>query len=246
MQIGAQLFTVSDFTKNLNDFAETLKRVTDIGYKNVQVSGTCPYEPQWLKEQLEANGLKCVLTHTPADRIEKQPEQVANDHRIFGCSNVGIGWYNVSECGVDAFYDRFIKSINVLRQNNMRLLYHNHDHEFEKQNGKTILQQMAERFSKDELGFTLDTYWVQAGGGDPIWWINYLKGRVPCVHLKDMAYGRKMMVVGEGNMNFEGILKSCVDAGTEYALVEQDDYNGENPFDCLKRSYEYLKSRGFN
>ena len=105
---------------------------------------------------------------------------------------------------------------------------------------------MAERFSKDELGFTLDTYWVQAGGGDPIWWINYLKGRVPCVHLKDMAYGRKMMVVGEGNMNFEGILKSCVDAGTEYALVEQDDCNGENPFDCLKRSYEYLKSRGFN
>ena len=29
-------------------------------------------------------------------------------------------------------------------------------------------------------------------------------------------------------------------------LVEQDDCNGEDPFDCLKRSFEYLKSRGFN
>ena len=31
-----------------------------------------------------------------------------------------------------------------------------------------------------------------------------------------------------------------VDKRQEYMLVEQDDCGGENPFDCLKRSYEYL------
>ena len=29
-------------------------------------------------------------------------------------------------------------------------------------------------------------------------------------------------------------------------LVEQDDCNGEDPFDCLRRSYLYLKAQGFH
>ena len=40
MDIGAQLFTVRDYCKNLDDFAETLQKVADIGYSTVQVSGT--------------------------------------------------------------------------------------------------------------------------------------------------------------------------------------------------------------
>ena len=52
MEIGAQLYTVRDFCKTPEDFAETLKKVADIGYRTVQVSGTCAYEPEWLAEQL--------------------------------------------------------------------------------------------------------------------------------------------------------------------------------------------------
>ena len=31
MRIGAQLYTVREYMKNLDDFAETLKKVADIG-----------------------------------------------------------------------------------------------------------------------------------------------------------------------------------------------------------------------
>lgn len=51
--------------------------------------------------------------------------------------------------------------------------------------------------------------------------------------------------MGEGNINFDRVFASAENAGTQYMLVEQDDCNGENPFDCLKRSYDYLKSKGF-
>ena len=40
MVIGAQLYTVREFTKTLNDFEETLKKITDMGCRVVQVSGT--------------------------------------------------------------------------------------------------------------------------------------------------------------------------------------------------------------
>ena len=45
-------------------------------------------------------------------------------------------------------------------------------------------------------------------------------------------------------MNFDGILAACEEAGVEYLLVEQDHCYGENPFDCLKRSYQNLSARG--
>lgn len=75
--------------------------------------------------------------------------------------------------------------------------------------------------------------------------LDRLSGRVPCIHLKDFSYGRKMEVVGEGNLNFERVFEKAEAAGTEYMLVEQDDCNGEDPFACLDRSYRNLRAFGF-
>ncbi len=124
-------------------------------------------------------------------------------------------------------------------------MYHNHDQEFKKWNGKLVLDHLAEAFPADLMGFTLDTFWITAGGGDPAQWVEKLSGRVPVIHLKDFSYGRKMAVIGEGNINFDRVFEVAEKAGVEYMLVEQDDCNGENPLDCLARSYNYLKSKGF-
>lgn len=249
MEIGAQFFTLRDFCKDTDSFAESLKKVADIGYKTVQVSGTCEYEPEWLKEELKKNGLKCVLTHTPADKLKNDPAKVATDHDVFGCKYVGLGWFGFDEEKDGQHYDDFIRIYKPvakqLKENGKYFMYHNHDQEFKKYNGKLIIESLAEDFSPDEMGFTLDTFWVQAGGGDPAQWLERLSGRVPCIHLKDYSFGRKMSVIGEGNINFDRVFEKAESAGTKYMLVEQDDCNGEDPFDCLKRSYEYLKSRGF-
>ena len=39
MNIGAQFFTIRDFCKTTEELAESLKRVADIGYKTIQLSG---------------------------------------------------------------------------------------------------------------------------------------------------------------------------------------------------------------
>jgi sugar phosphate isomerase/epimerase len=249
MKIGAQFYTLRDFCKDTESFAQTLKRVADIGYETVQISGTCEYDPQWLKGELKKNGLKCVLTHIPAQKLQSYPAKVAAEHDVFDCKYVGLGSFGFNEETEGHRYNDFIRIYrpvaNTLRQNGKYFMYHNHDAEFAKHGGRLILEALAEDMSPDEMGFTLDTFWVQAGGGDPAQWIERLSGRVPCIHLKDFAYGRKMAVIGEGNINFDRVFEKAESAGTEYMLVEQDDCNGEDPFDCLKRSYEYLKSRGF-
>ena len=109
--------------------------------------------------------------------------------------------------------------------------------------GKQAAASFAARFAAKEA--VLKALGTGLRGGDPAQWIEKLSSRVPCIHLKDYAYGRKMAVIGEGNINFDRVFEKAESARTKYMLIEQDDCNGENPFDCLKRSYEFLKSRGF-
>lgn len=249
MEIGIQFYTLRDFCKELQSFDDTLKKVADIGYKNVQISGTCDFEPAWLKEKLDAYGLKCVLTHTKPDALLADAVKVAKNHDLFGCDNVGLGYARFDEEGaLEKFVSDYKPVAQTLKANGKYFMYHNHAHEFEKRDGKLIIEHIADAFDKDILGFTLDTFWVQAGGGNPAEWIEKLSGRVPCIHLKDYAtkgMDKKMAVVGEGNINFQKVFEAAEKAGTKYMLVEQDDCNGENPFDCIKRSYDYLKSCGF-
>lgn len=246
MKIGAQMYTVHDHTKTLDGFSESLKKIADIGYTTVQVSGTCPYEGDWLAEQLKATGLSCVITHSDRELIASETEAVIAKHDLFGCNGIGIGgFFQMDE--YDNFVLRFKPVGKKIADSGKFFSYHNHAHEFGRApDGKIYMQKLVEDFTSEEMKFTLDTYWVQAGGGDPIQWIRDLEGRVPCIHFKDMGYDRLMLPVGEGNMNFDGIIKACLDTGVEYALVEQDNCNGEDPFDCLARSYRYLKAQGLS
>ncbi len=247
MKFGAQLYTLREYEKDLNSFADTLARVADMGYEYVQISGTCAFEADWMREQLAKTGLKAPLTHTAPTRITEDTAKVIAEHKVFGADYIGIGVYHLLEEGksVDTFINSFKGAAKEIREAGLYLTYHNHDFEFAKdKNGMIFFDELLDAFTPDELKITLDTFWVQAGGANPIEWLDKLKGRTPCVHLKDMAYGRKMAVLGEGNMNFDRIINCCMDNGVEYAFVEQDEYYDEDPFDCLKRSYEFLKSRG--
>jgi len=248
MQIGAQMYTTRESCKTLEGFAETLDRIAEIGYKTVQVSGTCPYEADWLAAQLKRTGLKCVLTHIPPARLIGETEQVIADHNVFGCDYIGLGFW-AFDPERDMSYEKFMATwpavAKKIRDGGKYFMYHNHDREFIRRDGKIYLAHLAEEIPADVMGFTLDTYWVQVGGGDPAGWIEKLKGRVPCIHLKDCAFGREMAVVGEGNINFDRVFRAAEAAGTKYMLVEQDDCHGEDPIECLRRSYRYLKANGF-
>ena len=248
MLVGAQFYTIREHCKTLDDFAQSLKKVADIGYTTVQISGTCEYDPHWLKEQLDKNGLKCVLTHNSKAKLTSDPVGLAKAHDVFGCDCVGLGGFHVKdEDGLrySDFINTYPAVAKTLAENGKYFMYHNHAHEFRKIDGKLIIEKLAEDMDAKLMGFTLDTYWVQVGGGDPAQWIEKLSGRVPCIHLKDCGFEQKMEVVGEGNINFDRVFSAAQKAGTKYMLVEQDNCNGEDPFDCLKRSYNNLKAFGF-
>ncbi len=252
MDIGAQLFTVRDYCKNLDDFAETLQKVAAIGYTTVQVSGTCGYEPGWLKEQLDKTGLRCVLTHTGLNRMREMPLQVVEDHKTFDCRYIGIGCAPNALKNGEQDWQELMGVIDAaakpFAENGCYLMYHNHALEFQRcDDGRTYFDRLLADYPTELVGITVDTYWLQAAGLTPADTIRGLKGRVPCVHLKDMGVegnDHVMAPVGGGNMDFDAIIAACADAGTQHLLVEQDHCYEEDPFDCLTKSYQFLRSRG--
>jgi hypothetical protein len=116
--------------------------------------------------------------------------------------------------------------------------------------GKNYMEMIAERFTPEQLGFTLDTYWVAFANYDVVSEIERLSGRLPRVHLKDMEIlsggTKRYCPVGSGVIDFEKALAAFEKAGTEIAFVEQDECFERDPFTCLKMSYDYLKSIGYN
>lgn len=253
MKIGAQFYTIREHCQNLADLDESMKKVADIGYKHIQLSGVCAYEADWMAERLKAYGLVADITHFSYDRIVNDPEGTIAFHDTMGCKYIGIGSNpkGATPEGLAAMASDLRPSIEKIVASGHKFMYHNHHMEFARFGGKTFLDLLCETFTPAECGVTLDTYWVQAGGADPAQWLRKLKGRVDCVHFKDMVFSPedkavRMAAIGEGNMNYDEILKACDDAGVYCCFVEQDNCYGEDPFACLKRSYEYLTAQGLD
>ncbi len=261
MIVGAQLYTVNRYCKDLKSFSETLKKISDMGYTVIQVSGTCDYEGEWLKEELKKNGLTCVLTHIPYDRLMNDTDKVIADHKIFGCKYIGLGglpnlWTKETE-KFPVFFDEFVTKAKPVAERiknaGCYFMYHNHSQEYlnKARNGDHYMKFLSDSFLPDEMGFTLDTYWVKAGGYDPVDEINRLAGRLPCVHFKDMKITEtgepRFTWCGDGILDFALIGEALEKAGTEYVLIEQDKtFDDEpDPFKCLENSKKYLESIGF-
>ena len=249
-QIACQLYTLRDFLKTPADIAKTLARVKQIGYDAVQLSALGPIDPKELAKIMKDNGLICCATHVSVEEMLNQTQKVIDEHKLWECRYTAVGGFFPKDPTVQDwlnFAEQYNSAAKKLEGSGITIGYHNHSHELVKYNGKTALQLLVEKLSP-KIWFEIDTYWIQHGGGDPVLWINNVKNRIPCVHFKDMAIAndrsQQMAEVGEGNLNWIGIIKACKDAGVKWYIIEQDLWYGKDPFACVETSLKNLKAMG--
>ncbi|MFH1007405.1 MAG: sugar phosphate isomerase/epimerase [Candidatus Latescibacterota bacterium] len=249
--IGAQLFTLRDYLKTPEDITKTLRALREIGYEALQVSGVGPIAPRDLKKILDDEGLMACATHTGYDPLVKETERVIDEHKILGashavCPGLAPEYHNAQ--GYATVARELSKVGKILKEKGITLSYHNHATEFEKYGDRIGLDILYEESDPAYLQAELDTYWVQSGGGDPAAWCRKLAGRLPLLHLKDMGIQDNkqiMMEVGEGNLEWEGILSACRAGGTQWYLVEQDVCQ-RHPLESLKISLENMRAMGLS
>ena len=248
--IAAQLYTCRDFTDTLEDMDKTLGKLAQIGYEAVEFGATgAEITAEQMKDLLDRYGLIACATHTGFADLRDNPEEQVEYHKAIDCRyTVTGGWEK--DLKTEADWIAFAREANEVgrRLGSMGLSfgYHNHSHEFEKFGERTAMEVLFEESDADCVFAELDTYWVQHGGASPVVWINRLADRLPLLHLKDMAMrGREQLYaeVGEGNLDWEGILAAAQDAGVRWYIVEQDTCQ-RDPFESLEISFNNLKEMG--
>ena len=251
-KIGAQFYTLREYMKTIEDFDASCKKVADIGYQTVQISAVS-LKAKEMREVLDKYGLKVVTTHRGFDDFKNNLDEVIEYNKILGSDLCGLGMMPLSYCQSTEELSRFLDEANKicekLKKENMYFGYHNHSFEFIKLGGRTVMDYLIKETDSETFNFIVDTYWLQVGGVSPAKYIKMLKTRAMAIHFKDSKiqlpdWSKPQIAdVGEGNLDWDEIISACETAGSRWALVEHD--NTKAPFDSLKTSYDYLKTKGF-
>jgi sugar phosphate isomerase/epimerase len=253
--LGAQLYTIREFTKTKEDLIESFKKVADIGYTTVQLSGIGVKLPaEEMGELLNNAGLHGCCTHYPWERFLNDIDNVIAEHQAFNCKHAAIGGldqkkYMFDPNGINILKAELEPVAAKLAEAGMDFSYHNHNWEFMRNGDNVWLTDLYDQIDSSVLKAEFDVYWVTAGGGDPVAWMKKYSDRLPLLHLKDMTINKdreqNFCPIGEGNLNWELILKTAEEANVEFMLVEQDNCYGADPFECLATSYNNVSAMGY-
>lgn len=251
-QVAAQMYTVREFMQTLPDMDASFGKVRAAGYQAVQLSGGGKVDIHAVRDLLDKHGLEPCATHISFESIMEDVERVIEDHRVLRCPYIGIGGmpekYRLDAEGYRTFARLIEPKARAMADAGFKFIYHNHHFEFRKLDGRIGMEILMEVTDPAWFQFEIDTYWVQMGGGDVIDWIRKLAGRMDCIHFKDMvtspdAYEPIMAEVGLGNMNWQGIIAACAQAGVKWHIVEQDVCR-RDPFESLALSLGSLHRYG--
>jgi len=244
-RLGAQYYTIREYCKNIEDFDESCRKVKEIGYDIVHLSGVGDFTKEEVEAVMDKHDLEVIVTHRPANRYLENLEEEIEFHKAIGCKICGLGSMPGGKADmetINAFVKNYKPICKRLEEEGLIFAYHNHAFEFEKVDGKFAFDIITEGMAADNFKYILDTYWLAFAGINPAKFIRERKGFISCVHLKDLkviAGQPTYAEVGNGNIDWDDVLSACRDAEVQYAFVEQDSCTG-NPFDSLKMSYDFL------
>ena len=269
LPIAVQVYSVRD--NAAADLRATLQAIKDMGYDGIEFAGLYGNKPADIKAMCAEIGLTPISAHVPYLDMVKDPEGVLSAYAEIGCTYVVIPYLTPEFRPGEEKFGEVIENAKMLGKKanelGMTLLYHNHDFEFMKLNGKYALDILYEEVPADLLQTELDTCWVNVGGENPPAYIRKYAGRCPVVHLKDF-YGEKsedmyeligiekkapqrpgnfeFRPVGSGLQNFPAILEAAEESGATWVVVEQDKASmGLTPMESIEKSINYLKSIGY-
>jgi sugar phosphate isomerase/epimerase len=262
--IGLQLYTIRDAMAL--DVPGSLKKVSDIGYKYLELAGYADgkfygYEPAEFRKLVNDLGMEILSSHTQVEGAGvtlDNAKKMAEDHAKLGVKYCLQPWIVEEMRTTIASYQKMAANWNqigkVMKEFGIQFGYHNHNFEFDTVEGKIpYFDVMLAELDKKLVTMELDIFWTTKAGQNPVDIIKKYPGRFQLFHMKDM-YTKEapfyttvgvqdFAPVGAGVINFKEILAVKNIAGMKYMVVEQDQSRDGIIFDDIKTSIANLKTK---
>lgn len=237
MKKGLQLYTIRDTYKNGEEFKQVIKQVKELGYEEVEFAGFSDLKAEELRDYLKELDLTPVSSHQSLENLESHLEETINYHKILGVPYIICAYAPTSTAEeVEALLKVLTKAREVIKENGMELLYHNHSNEFVKlPDGRLPIELIRET-----VRLELDTFWVFHAGAEPCAYMKEHQENIALLHLKDGDFEGHPLAVGEGFNNVKGIVAMAKEIGLKQVIVE-NDFPVPDGISDVGRSMEYLK-----
>jgi len=220
-----QLYTLRQRAER--DFAGALREAAEAGYDAIELAGLHGEAADSVRRDLDALGLGAFAAHVPWERFEADLDGVLAELSALGCEFAVVPSVPGRLHDVAAAAD-IAAALNGwaarCAEASLRFAYHNHAFELElgAREGATLLELLLSATDPAVVGFELDAYWAAVAGADPVALLERHAGRVPLLHVKDLAPDGGDAPVGEGVLVWPELLAAADRAGVEWLVVEQD------------------------
>ena len=266
--VGVQLYSVRDAMGK--DPAGSLKKLADMGYKYVEHAGYGKgkfygYGAKEFKALLDGNGLKMHSGHTrlnPADydmakkEFSDEWKKLVEDAAIAGQKYVISPWIDESVRksydDLMKFLDLFTKAGELCKAHGMKFGYHNHDFEFNTVlNNQKIFDIIMKNTDPELVAQQLDMGNLYNGGAIAIAIVMQYPDRFELMHVKDEIKATKgnekyeSTILGQGIVNTKQVCDVGRKSGTKYFIIEQESYQGKDPFESCKEDLDIMKKWGY-
>lgn len=238
-QVGLQLYTLREAMAKDPD--GTLKKVADIGYKEVEPFGYSDGKffgktPKEFSDLLKSLGLTAPSGHyttgnvvvTGKGTLKNDWKRAVDDAAAIGQKYMVCAYlFPPERTKLDdykQFADLFNKSAEVCKAAGIQFAYHNHDFEFQTLEGQIPYDLLLSSTDPKLVQMELDLYWATFAKQDPVALFKKHPGRFPLWHVKDMEKTpeRAFAPVGTGSIDFQRIFDAKKTAGMTHYFVEQD------------------------
>lgn len=247
-KLAVQLYSLRELDLPLDDL---LREVAAAGYGGIETVGTQGASAEELRELLARHGLRVASSHVALADLEADPDAVIAFNRAVGNDTLIVPWLPPEArpqhaAGWRALGAQLGDLAAVCSAAGMTLLYHNHDFEMVELGGQLALEHLLAG-APATLGLELDLAWVVRGGADPLELLGRFRGRVPRVHLKDLAPAGEnededgWADVGSGTLPWDALLSTAREAGAQWFVVEHD--KPKDPLASVRNSATYLRGR---
>jgi sugar phosphate isomerase/epimerase len=270
-RVGVQLYSVRDAMHT--DPKGSLKKIADMGYIHVEHANYIDrkfygYTPKEFKKILNDLALQMPSGHTvmtahdwdtSKNDFTDKWKYTIDDAAEVGQRYVISPWLDESlrkdQDGLKRFMDQFNKCGELCRKSGMKFGYHNHNFEFSTKVGDSDLYDFILKNTDPELvAQQMDIGNMLGAGGIALDLLKKYPGRFELMHVKDEIKsdtgqgmdGYDSTILGAGVMPVKEIVKEArKSGGTSMFIIEQESYQGKDPFDCVKIDLQTMKKWGF-
>jgi len=227
-ELSFQLWSAAQSSDPLATQLRTLK---SCGYTDVQPYHTQYDDPQGMKRLLDEIGLTAKTGHFNVSMFEEEFDRVIAAAEVLGMNLLVAPYIQPQDRPADAGgWKRYGAVLTSYAERcaarGYTFAWHNHEFEFEAlPDGSYPIEHLL----GDALLWEIDVAWVVRAGVDPKPWLERYAGRIPAVHVKDIAPKQSVVTeggwadVGEGIVDWPVLWDAAVAAGSQLMIAEHDD-----------------------